>query len=131
MKESEKQCPSAKGKPGALLLAVINATGQADILEHPVPVTEEFIAKARQGRSPEQRFRFANKCVESGCLQWTGSRCGVIDKVIEELNHLESEGGLPICDLRPRCRWYNQSGADACRVCPFVITESESENPQI
>jgi hypothetical protein len=27
-------------------------------------------------RKPEARFRFSQPCIEEGCVQWAGSRCG-------------------------------------------------------
>lgn len=127
MKDTGYQCPSSKCKEGSDLLGIINDKGLVDILEHPLPVTKDFIEIAKKGRSPEQRFRFTNKCVEGGCAQWTGSRCAVIDKVLLELNELASLNGLPLCEIRPRCRWYNQSGPEACRLCPYVHTEAEEK----
>jgi hypothetical protein len=34
-------------------------------------VNDEFIESAKKGRSPEARFRFADKCVQGLCKQWT------------------------------------------------------------
>ena len=86
----------------------------------PLRVTEEAAAAAHAGRAPEKRLRFAQPCVEHGCRHWAGSRCGVADAALE----LEAEDGpLPRCGIRPRCRWFAQSGAAACRVCPLVVTD--------
>jgi hypothetical protein len=106
-----------------------------------LPVDQHFVeVVSRDAAAPEQRFRFSNKCIESGCSQWTGSRCGVIDNVLQLLAGVpapgdiappaamapptpeQSTGPLPPCGIRPTCRWFLQSGADACRVCPYVVT---------
>jgi hypothetical protein len=34
---------------------------------------------------------------------------------------------LPECSIRPQCRWHLQSGDNACRACPEVITDTGAE----
>jgi len=76
---------------------------------------------------PEKRFRFSQPCVTSGCGNWTGNRCGVIDGVVDEVSERQlprpGEASLPKCSFRPKCRWFAQSGKEACAVCPLVITD--------
>src|SRR5215210_4139244 len=119
-------CPSSRCEPGATLLGVIEADGTVGYITPRLTVDENFVERARRGRAPERRFRFSGPCVEAGCRQWTGSRCGLIDRVLDAgLDPPEPEGrGLPHCSIRSSCRWFDQSGADACRVCPLVITET-------
>src|SRR6266536_2295604 len=87
-------CPSSRCKPGAQLLGVRLQNGEVAILPQTLPVDEQFIENTRNGSIPEERFRFVNKCVENGCRQWTGTRCGIADTI-----------------------------ENACRICPYVITE--------
>jgi hypothetical protein len=95
----------------------------------PIPVDDEFVAKVRSGRSPEKRFRFAGDCIEGGCAQWTGSRCGVIDAVLAvDRDTAGDSSRLPRCAIRSTCRWFAQSGADACSVCPRVVTDRRSSS---
>jgi hypothetical protein len=76
-------CPSSRAKPGSELIGVRQDDGTIAILPQPLPVDESFLhIAAGHALAPEQRFRFTNKCVESGCSQWTGSRCGVIDQAL-------------------------------------------------
>ena len=42
---------------------------------------DQMLARARNGRAAEERFRFAQPCVEQKCHNWTG-RCGVIDDAL-------------------------------------------------
>ena len=91
-------------------------------------INKEFIQIARRGRSPEKRFRFGGLCVKSGCNQWTGSRCGVIDTIIESTGENNETVSLPDCSIRSECRWFYQSGANACAVCPDVITDLRIES---
>jgi hypothetical protein len=117
-------CPSAKAKPGSQLLGVRQKDGTVAILPEALPVDEEFMQIVQTDPTPaEQRFRFSNKCVENGCVQWTGKSCGVIERVVEFLDSVPLKESLPPCSIRPRCRWYAQNSADACRICPYVLTE--------
>jgi hypothetical protein len=119
-----KTCPSARCETGATLLGIVNAAGEVSLLGNTMAIDETFVQTAQTGRSPEQRFRFANKCVKSGCTQWTGTRCGVIDNVLNQIEEKYWKENLPSCAIRPTCRWFSQSGADACRVCTYVITDT-------
>jgi hypothetical protein len=105
---------------------VIEADGTVGYITPRLTIDEEFVERARRGRAPERRFRFSGPCVEAGCRQWTGSRCGVIDRVLEAGvdDGAPERTGLPHCAIRPSCRWFAQSGAEACGVCPLVITET-------
>lgn len=127
------QCPSNKCKPGSKLLGVRQEDGTVSILPEPLPIDDNFISTVRNDPTePEQKFRFTNKCVESGCAQWNGKGCGVIDQVIQYLEHIPQNSSLPRCAIRPSCRWFLQRGADACKICPYIITEiTESDNPVI
>ncbi len=123
--DTARTCPSAACEPGAILLGLVDAEDRVGYLSPPLRIDEEFVARARQGRSPEKRFRFASACVEEGCRQWADGRCGVIDEVLAsaEAVALAEPGTLPHCAIRSSCRWYDQVGREACEVCPLVITD--------
>ena len=121
-------CPSSRAKPGAQLLGVRQREGTIAILPQALPVDDDFMQVVQQDPTPpEQRFRFSNKCVENGCEQWTGKSCGVIERVVEYLDQVPVKQTLPACSIRPACRWYAQRGSDACRICPYVLTEITTE----
>lgn len=119
-----KMCPSATCHSGALLLGVVQSNKKVILLPTPMEVTDDFVEKAVKAGDPEKRLRFAGNCAKSGCSQWTGSRCGVIDKALTYMNESLENAALPECSIRPQCRWYSQTGADACKVCPFIITDT-------
>ncbi|MBI5145818.1 MAG: hypothetical protein HZA84_01195 [Thaumarchaeota archaeon] len=122
--EDHLMCPSAKCDDGAILLGVVQKNGHIAFLSEKLTVNNEFIQIAHKGRMPEKRFRFANTCVMSGCKQWTGKRCSVIDEVIKViLDTVEEPNEIPDCSIRSQCRWYSQCGAKACAVCPEVVTD--------
>ena len=116
-------------KQGAVLLGIVMPDGRIAFAPDRLEVNSEFIGSAQEGRSPEKRFRFAAPCVQDGCLQWTGKRCGVIDEVLQETKGETSGRELPNCSIRTDCRWYHQAGARACDVCPLVITDGRTESP--
>ena len=118
------QCPSARCKTGSNLLGIVERTGRVTFLNQKTVVTKEFVQIAQRGRAPEKRFRFSNACITSACRQWTGEKCGVIEQVLRIIPPDQRCMELPECTIRPNCRWFQQHGATACSVCPFVITDA-------
>ncbi|MDX6679985.1 MAG: hypothetical protein QOG94_24 [Solirubrobacteraceae bacterium] len=120
-------CPSARCEDGARLLGIVQRDGTVAFTPEDIRVDADFVEVARQGRKPESRFRFGGPCHRAQCVQWTGERCGVIDAVLGEV----VEAGIPLgsvlpdCSIRSVCRWFDQSGPDACTACPLVVTERE------
>lgn len=112
------------GQVGANILGMVNANGTVGFFKDPVEVTQEFIDDAGGTENLETRFRFSNKCVQSGCRQWTGKECGVI-KAVLALDSIPAKKDLPHCSIRSNCRWYFQEGAIACNGCRYVITYIE------
>jgi hypothetical protein len=112
-------CPSAPLYEGSKLLGVVKENS-VDILSAPIEVDDVFIKAANTGKVAEQKFRFVNKCVKSGCEQWTGSECGVIKRVLTAVEEKIQNEQLPPCSIRPECRWYAQEGSMACKACPTV-----------
>lgn len=120
---NEILCPSARCKPGALLLGIVGADGVVALTGEELVVDDEFVRTAHAGRAPEKRFRFADACARSGCLHWTKGVCGLIDEVLERTPVADDAPALAACVIRSRCRWYAQRGAAACAACVFVITD--------
>jgi hypothetical protein len=110
-------------KEGAILVGIVLEGGRVAFAADRLVVNQGFVESARQGRSPEKRFRFGDACIKTGCRQWTGERCGVIDEILAADPVREVQPELPLCSIRPQCRWYEQSGADACHVCELVVTD--------
>jgi hypothetical protein len=94
----------------------------------PLPIDEEFVTLvADSGGDAEQRFRFSEPCVERGCAQWKDEACGLIGRLLASpapADPVAQANDLPACGIRPRCRWFHQEGANACTVCPSVITDN-------
>ncbi len=123
-------CPSARCSDGAILLGIVNGDGTVGFLPERLLIDQEFVDAAHRGRTPEKRFRFSNRCVQGACRQWTGDRCGVIDRVMDFLGTTEPPADLPRCSIRTQCRWYGQNGPAACSACPLVITDLKVPEPE-
>ena len=135
MAEKNLMCPSSRCEEGAVLVGVILSDGTVAYAAERRVVTQEFVQIARQGRTPERRFRFGGTCIKSGCRQWTGDRCGVVDRVTglvgadADVQERLNDRNLPECSIRAECRWFDQSGELACAVCPLVVTDTREEIP--
>ncbi|MFT3703818.1 MAG: hypothetical protein QM802_15750 [Agriterribacter sp.] len=116
-----KTCPSSLGQVGSNLLGMVTENGTVGFFKDPIEVTQEFIDDVDDFENLERRFRFSNKCVQSGCKQWTGKECGVI-KAVLALDSIPLKKGLPSCSIRKTCRWYFQEGSIACNGCRYVVT---------
>lgn len=122
----ELLCPSAPCEEGATLLGIVGAGGVIGYITPRTTVDSAFVQEVRRGRQPEKRFRFAQPCWEGRCAQWTGSRCGLIERAVQSPHTASAAGegaGLPACAIRRRCRWFAQAGAQACHRCPSVVTD--------
>jgi hypothetical protein len=120
-------CPSSRCREGAVLLGIVLPGGKVAFAKDRVVIDKGFVENAtREGsHPPETRFRFSTPCAQGACHQWTGSRCGVVDSVLEQAGHQpQNAPALPECSIRTDCRWFVQRGADACAVCELVVTET-------
>lgn len=137
MTESKIVCPSWECEAGASLIGIVLPDGSVAFSKDRIVVDAAFVEVARQGRSPEKRFRFSSTCKRAACIQWTDGKCGIVDRVIHEhADHTTAADEafvLPECSIRPQCRWHLQSGDAACRACPEVITDTGAEitNPAV
>ncbi len=126
--KSDLTCPSAECAPGATLLGTLGADGRIKHLRTPLTVDADFVATATRNGPAETHMRFAAPCQEGRCQQWTGSACGVIERVLQ---HLETEAPqlrsdtLPPCTIRATCRWYAERGEAACLACDLVVMRQE------
>lgn len=115
-------CPSARLKEGAVLLGVVMPDGRVAFAGDRLIVNDGFVLDALEGRVRETRFRFAGPCVQGGCAHWTGGRCGAFDSVVGEVSSSAEKPLLPECSIRLQCRWFQQTGSDACSACPVVVS---------
>ena len=125
-RNSTKLCPSSRCEEGNILLGLVNAEGRIDFIPDRLEIDGKFVEAAKEGRPPEQRFRFSSPCLKKGCEKWDGERCGVA-KILHErgpgLLPSEPASALPRCSIRPNCRWHGEYGDLICFTCSWVITE--------
>src|SRR6266545_2966883 len=117
-------CPSGRCNEGSLLLGIVGQDGLVGYITPGMTVDAQFVSRARQGRTPESRLRFAEPCAEDDCAQWTGDRCGLIDELLDSPKAstaaAQNMGLLPRCSIRRSCRWFDQHGSNACGICPLI-----------
>lgn len=116
-------CPSAPATAGAGLLGVLGPDGRIHNLRTPMTVDADFLNAAKAAGPPEARMRFSGSCQTSGCAQWTGTRCGVIDRAMAALQ-APAQPELPPCTIRASCRWFDQTGPKACTTCALIVTDT-------
>lgn len=117
-------CPSAQ--PGMKEPRLIGVVTQEDsgpriaYLSEEVPVTEDLLAQAGPVE-PNQIFRIAAHCEEKRCTHFDGERCKLAARIVQMLPVVVDT--LPICLIRPSCRWFAEQGREACYRCPQVVTQ--------
>jgi hypothetical protein len=117
-------CPSAQPEmPGSMILGIVQGTVERPRMTHltdPVPGTPELLALAEPVR-PTEVFRFAASCAGTGCQHFDGGNCRLVRRRVKMQEPVVQS--LPICQIRPRCRWWQQEGRAACQRCPEIVTE--------
>jgi hypothetical protein len=119
-----RTCPSAPCEEGSILIGIVGRDNRVGYVNPPLPLNESFMEQVHsRSRTPQERFRFASPCTEGRCVQWTGDRCGVIELVLAQSSDVNTDAeSLPPCGIRASCRWFEQEGRSACKVCPLVVT---------
>jgi hypothetical protein len=122
----ELLCPSAPAAEGALVIGVVGADGTVSYVRDRLPATRRFLQIASVRGAVERRYRFSSPCQECACAQWSEGACSLPGRLAEVVPSEEVSTGLPRCAIRARCRWFHQSGADACHICPVVTTRDDA-----
>jgi hypothetical protein len=108
---------------GSTVLGVVGGTPERPRLAYlaePRPVTDEVLALSGPV-SPTAIFRFGAPCAGQACRHFDGSACRLATRIVQLLPPVVD--GLPPCQLRPDCRWWQQEGKAACLRCPQVVTD--------
>jgi hypothetical protein len=118
-------CPSADPHmEGAVVFGVAggsSASPRVAYLDQPQPATPEVLALSAPVK-PAEVFRVAARCAETQCQHFDGSRCRLATRIVQILPAVVSS--LPLCRIRPECRWWQQEGREACLRCPQVVHEA-------
>ena len=120
-------CPSAPAAPGVGVLGLLGPDGKIHNLRTPLTADAAFLSAASAEGPAEARMRFTARCQTGACSQWTGTRCGVIDRAMAHLAAMgpaPDAGPLPPCTIRGDCRWFAQRGPAACGTCAYIVTDT-------
>ena len=131
-KTSQTLCPSAQpGMAGSLAFGVVGGTAEdprVTWIEKPVPVTEDLLALT--GAVPITRvMRIAAPCQENACCHFDGADCKLATKLVQLMPAVSE--ALPPCRIRPECRWFQQEGRHACKVCAQIVTYSVDPSKEL
>ncbi|MFJ3904454.1 hypothetical protein [Streptomyces sp. NPDC090025] len=121
-------CPSgAPDRPESVVLGVRGgADGRVAYLAEPTPAAQ-VLPLIPEGVPATRVLRFASHCV-SECGNRVGTRCGLIDRMAALPAAAADTAPVPRCHLRAECKWWHQSGVDACRRCPAVSTTTLADD---
>lgn len=134
-KDEEKEkllCPSAQSDwEGAKVFGVVMGTA-----------TEPRVAYLAVERSmsqeifdltspvdPAEVLRIAAPCATNKCQHFEKGHCQLVSRTITHLESVVEK--LPVCLIRPSCRWWNEHGREACFRCPQVVTNSFTDQENI
>lgn len=124
-------CPSSRPEQeGAVIFGVVGGTVAEPRVRHLaqlLPVTDELLAMVEPA-SPLAVFRTAAPCAESACSHFAAGQCRLVSSVVAELP--AATPALPVCRLRPTCKWWQQEGREACFRCPIIVTASVRPSEQ-
>lgn len=122
------RCPSAPATVGSKVIGMVGEEGRIAHFASPLEVDEKFLENLQAVTDrPEAMFRFSSACAENKCSQWNGSGCGLVDRVVAQIDEsgLAPQQETPPCVIRAECRWFLQKSYDACRVCVYVVTDTQ------
>ena len=117
--------------PDAVVFGVVGGTAtepRVRYLDTPVPVTDDVVALAAPV-TPEEVFRIGAPCAESACRHFDGARCSLGERLVATVPPVTDEA--PPCRLRTQCRWWDEQGVAACRVCPLVVTSQHAPREDV
>lgn len=116
-------CPSAQpDMAGASAFGIINGTPEEPRVSY---LKKEAIVDLSRlpnigSLLPGHIFRIAAQCEQSRCVHFSGKRCALARRIVDNLSPVVEQ--LPLCQIRPSCRWYAEQGSAACLRCPQVVT---------
>ena len=117
--------------PGAVVFGVVGgsvAEPRVRYLDEPVPVSPEVLALA-EPVSPEEVFRVGAPCAQSACQHFDGARCSLAARLVATVPPVVEVA--PACRLRAQCRWWDEQGVAACRLCPLVVTRQHQPRDDV
>jgi len=127
-----RHCPSAQPDMlGATLIGVLQQTedgSRISYLAHPVPLTDDLLAKSAP-LHPTEVLRLAAPCEEMACRHFDGASCQLATRIVQILPAVVDT--LPPCSIRPTCRWFRQEGRPSCFRCPQILTHVANPSEEL
>lgn len=125
-------CPSAQPRgEDSVIFGVVGGTDKrprVEYLQNLVPVTDDSLDLSAL-LEPTEIFRFAAPCAGYNCQHFDGLKCRLVSKTVKILSEVVE--GLPRCQIRSHCRWWQQEGRAACKRCPQVVTTLYNPSEEI
>jgi len=125
-------CPSAQPEmQEAVAFGVVGGSVTHPLLGYLAAtqqVTEQLL-RLSDPVAPTEIFRFAARCAGPACQHFDGRDCQLAKRIVEVLPLAVTQ--LPPCPVRPRCRWWQQEGRQACLRCPQVVTETYGPSDEV
>jgi hypothetical protein len=125
-------CPSAQpDMRESRVIGVVRGTPErpeVSYLDEPHPVTDQLLSLAAP-LQPTEVLRFAAHCEEKKCCHFDGHDCRLATRIVQILRPVTQH--LPVCRIRPECRWFAQEGEAACLRCPQVVTQNFSPTEEV
>ena len=120
---SSYSCPSAQPDMAeARVIGVVSGSAAEPRIAYlkAEAVVPAAAVAMRGDLSPSEVFRFAARCEEDRCSQFSGGRCSLGQRLVDGVDPVVDS--LPACTIRATCRWHAEQGAPACHRCPQVVT---------
>jgi hypothetical protein len=119
--ETKKSCPSAPFKKGHSIFAKFDGE-KMSFLKTLIKIDNEIIETETRSREKTD-IRATMPCVTKECINWNGKRCTVPEQMNYFLDQLEDISLVSNCPIQKSCRWYEQDGEKACKICPLIKTK--------
>lgn len=126
----ELHCPSTQPNlPGTVIHGVVDAaSGRIAYLDTPQPATPELLASTAP-LLPTEVLRLSGPCQEKACGHFTGSRCSLVDRLVQILPASPTKPER--CPIRSTCRWFSEHSFEACARCSLIVTDSFARAPEL
>jgi hypothetical protein len=118
-------CPSSAAEmDNSVIFGIVLGTPEAPEVFHlnqVQPVPDELLELDAPVK-PAEIFRIAAACSEGDCKHYDGNRCRLVERIVNGLPTVAEK--LPNCAIRSTCRWWHQSGKEACLRCQQIVRDN-------
>jgi hypothetical protein len=118
-------CPSSAAETAdSVIFGIVLGTPEAPHVLHldqvkPIPAE---LLELDAPVKPAEIFRIAGTCSENDCQHYDGSKCRLVERIVDGLPIVTEQ--IPACAIRSTCRWWYQSGKEACLRCQQIVRDN-------